>query len=305
MRAFPLSFLLLPFPLLVSGAALAAAVTITDSRGPQTFEAPPQRVIALSWSAAEQLLELNVTPVAVADPEGYRTWVVRPALPGAVIGVGLRREPDLERIAMLEPDLILASDDQIGFVSHLEKIAPVLHFDTFRADHDNQRAARAVFRDLGRLLDREEEAAAKLAALDARLNNLAQQVRDHYDGTPPKVTVVRFVDDARVVIYGANAMSTFALEALGLETGYPLPATAWGLTMRPVRDLGGIEEGVVLAKRPFGKAEALFGKPLWKAMPFVRAERFRALPPTWSYGGALSVGYLAEVIADALMAPPR
>lgn len=299
MRALVVSFFLL-----VVGTLPATATTIADSRGAQTIDAPPQRVVALSWALVEQLLELGVTPVGVADPDGYRTWVVRPALPDSVTGVGLRQEPDLEAIAALAPDLILASDDQIGFVPLLEKIAPVLHFDAFRAEHDNARAARAIFRDLGRVFGRQALADDRLAALDARLAALKARLEDHFAGAPPKVTVVRFVDDARVVIYGGNAMSTHALEALGLESGYPLPSTAWGLTLRPVRDLGSIDEGVVLAKQPFGKAEVLFDKPLWKAMPFVRHDRFHALPPTWSYGGALSVGYLAEVIADALTAVP-
>lgn len=289
---------------LVIVALPAAAATVTDSRGEQTIPEPPQRVVALSWSLAEQLLELGVTPVGVADPTGYRTWVVRPDLPEGVTDVGLRREPDLEAIAALEPDLILASDDQIGFVPLLEKIAPVLHFDSFKADHDNEQAARAIFRDLGRVFGREAEAEASLKALDAKLADLRARVREHFPGAPPKVTVIRFVDDARVVIYGDNAMSTYALKALGLESGYPLPATAWGLTMRPVRDLGEITDGVVLAKTPFDKAEVLFDKPLWQAMPFVRGDRFHALPPTWSYGGAHSVGYLADAIANALLAAP-
>jgi len=37
-------------------------------------------------------------------------------------------------------------------------------------------------------------------------------------------------------------------------------------------------------------------------MPFVREGRLHALPPTWTYGGALSVGYLAQAIVEALIA---
>lgn len=282
-------------------AGPANAVTVADSRGEHEFTVAPQRVVALSWSLAEQLIELGVTPVAIADPEGYRTWVVRPGLPQEVAGVGLRQEPNLERIAELDPDVILASDDQLGFVPALERIAPVLHFDTFNEAHDNEEAARRTLRELGRLFGREQVVEEKLAALDARLAGLREQVQAHFDGDPPKVTVVRFVDEARVVVHGENAMPVHALHALGLETALELPPSKWGIAFRKTEQLGRIDEGLVLWIEPFPQAEDLFERPLWQAMPFVRQGRFHALPATWTYGGAMSVGYLAEVIAEALL----
>jgi iron complex transport system substrate-binding protein len=58
---------------------------------------------------------------------------------------------------------------------------------------------------------------------------------------------------------------------------------------------------VVLAIEPFSHAEAAFDAPLWQAMPFVKAGRFGSIPPVWTYGGALSVGYLGDAIADAML----
>lgn len=278
-----------------------AEVSVTDSRGEQTFDAPPGRVIALSWSLAEQLVELGVEPIAIADPGGYATWVARPALPDGVTDVGLRQEPNLERIAELSPDAILISDDQIALAPMLERIAPVVHFESFKADHDNGEAARAIFRELGRLFAREEIAEAKLAALDARLTALRERVAAHFGGAPPPVTVVRFVDDARVVVHGENAMPSAALAALGLRNGASIPASTWGIAFRKVEELGRIAEGIVLHIEPFPQAEQVFATPLWQAMPFVREGRFHALPAVWTYGGAMSVGYLADEIAAVLL----
>jgi len=279
-----------------------AAITVTDSRTTHLFDEAPERVVALSWSLAEQVVELGVEPVAVADPKGYRSWVARPELPHAVVDVGLRQEPNLERIAELDPDAILISDDQIAFAAALERIAPVLHFETFSAEHDNESAARRTLRELGRLLGREQAAERKLAELDARLAELREQVQTQFGGDPPRVTVVRFIDEARVVIYGANSMPAFALEALGLENGVDLPPSKWGIAMRKVEELGRLEQSQVLWIEPFPQREQLFSRPLWQAMPFVRESGFHALPPTWTYGGAMSIGYLAQAIVDALFA---
>ena len=284
--------------------ALAAGATVTDSRGEHEFEEVPRRVVALSWSLAEQMLELGVEPVAIADPEGYRTWVARPPLPEGVAGVGLRQEPNLERIAELAPDLILASDDQLSFVPALEQIAPLLHFRTFSAKHDNAEAARRTFRELARLFGREEIAERRLAELDAHLAGLRDRITEHYGDAPPPVAVIRLVDEGRVVIYGDNAMSSFALEALGLSNAFDLPPSQWGIAFRRIEDLARIPaNALVLNIGPFPQGEALFAKPLWQALPFVRAGRFRPLPPVWTYGGINSIGYLAEEIAAALPAP--
>ncbi|EKV32278.1 hypothetical protein C882_2355 [Caenispirillum salinarum AK4] len=285
----------------LAAPAAAAPLTVEDSGGTHTFQAPPERVVALSWSLTEQLLNLDVTPVGVADPEGYRHWVVRPALPEGVADLGLRQEPNLERIAELAPDAILISDDQRAFLEPLARIAPVLHFETFSADHDNLAASRETYQRLATLLDREGLAAERLAERDARLQELRERVRAHFDGDPPKVTVVRFLDEARLAVYGGNAMSTFALEALGLESGLPQPDSKWGFAMLTLRDLARLTEGVLLYIEPVPKGAEQFDKPLWKALPVVRAGNVEALPPTWSYGGVFSVVYFAEAITDALL----
>lgn len=291
---------------LLASAASSAAAVITDSRGEHEFHAVPERVVALSWSLAEQVLELGITPVGIADVDGYTTWVVQPPIPEGVASLGLRQEPNLERIAELEPDVILVSDDQIGLVPQLERIAPVLHFDSFSAQHDNQERAREIFLELAELFGRQTLAHDKLAELDQRLGRLAEAIRHHFGATPPKVTIVRFLDTARLVIHGDNALPVAALEALGLENGYPLPATRWGITIKRVQDLGRVEDGHILYIEPFEQRDELFSSPLWNAMPFVRDGRVIALPSTWTYGGAMSVGYLADAIAEALLQlPPR
>lgn len=281
-------------------APARAEVTVTDSRGSHTFAVPPQRVVALTWSLVEHLVELGVTPVGVADLEGYNTWVVHPPVPAGAVEVGLRQEPSLERIAELEPDVILASDDQIAFVPQLETIAPVLHYTAFSSEHDNEAVSRQHFREIARLLDREAVAEARLADLDAALAALRQRVQALYGDTPPTVTVVRFADEARVRVYGDNSMSSAALKALGLTSGIAVPRSRWGFALKPVQELGAIGDGVLVYVEPLEKAEALLNTALWQAMPFVRGGRVAAMAPAWTYGGAVSVQYLAEGIVTAL-----
>lgn len=282
-------------------ASSTSAQTLTDSRGRVPLDAPPERIVALSWALTELLVELGVTPVGVADVEGYRTWVVQPALSGEVADVGLRNEPNLERIAALKPDLILASDQQADLLPALERIAPVAHFESFSADQDNAAASRATYLALARMLGRDREAEARLADLDARLAAAGARARAHFGGDVPPVLPIRLLSLTHLRLHGANSMAAAALAAMDLDHAAPGAPTDWGFVQRPVEDLAQFDAALVLAIEPFPQRDQLFGTHLWQYMPFVRAGRFAEVRPVWTFGGVFSLGHLAEAFAEALL----
>ena len=68
---------------------LSVVCLLLSAMPPLAAEETPRRIVSLSWALTEMLVELDVTPVGVADVDGYRQWVGQPALPEAVVGVGL------------------------------------------------------------------------------------------------------------------------------------------------------------------------------------------------------------------------
>lgn len=275
--------------LLMIGSALAHAAKT------------PQRVVALTWEAAEHLVEMGITPLAVADADDYKVWVVRPALPSSVLNAGSRVEPNLELLAELKPDLIISSPALEDLRGKLERIAPVESFDSYRQDHNNYETARQNYLTLARQFNRLDQAQQRLAEMDRHIAELRQRLLEHFNGEPPKVTVIRFSTPAVAYVYGDNSMPQYAMNLLHLLPAYPLPATAWGITQKPISDLGKIHEGAVLHIEPFAQEDKLFPTRLWQAMPFVQARRFATVRSTWTYGGVFSVEYLAESLVDALL----
>lgn len=279
----------------------ANALTVHDDRGEQTLPESPQRVVALNWSLTADLLELGVTPAGVADTEGYNTWVVKPPLPESVVDVGSRSEPNIERIAALNPDLILLSTDQRGLADTMEQVAPVLWFDAFRRDHDNVEKAREIYLSLGRVFEREERAREQLAALDQRFAELRETLEAHFGEDLPEVTAVLIGGPTTVRLYGDNSLPQHALTQLGLEPAMPQPRSQWGQSKKQVSDLRAMEDGILLYLKPTRLAGDLFSTPLWQALPVVKQERVAAVEATWPYGGVLSLRYLAEHMTDALL----
>lgn len=279
----------------------AHAVTVTDARGEHTFKQSPERVVSLSWAMTENVLALGVEPVGVADIEGYNTWVVRPAMPVGVDDVGQRSEPSIEELAALKPDVIILSNGQEGLADKLEQIAPVLFFDAYSASHDNAAAARRIFLEMARLFDRVPLARQKLAAMDDHIAVQRERLHGHFGEQLPTVTGVRFTNNAVVLVYGDNSMPQHALHKLGIRAALDQPPNQWGIVQKKLVDLSRIDEGALLYFKPAPGIERLFDSPLWQAMPVVRAGRVAAVESTWSYGGALSIGYLAEAMTDALL----
>ena len=260
------------------------------------------RVASLLPSATETLFALGIEPVGVADVAGYRQWVVRPQLPASVANVGKRSEPNMEKMASLDPDVIVLSTDQAGLADKISRVAPVLFFDAFRKDHSNAEKAREIFMELGRLVQREDRARRKLEKLEARLIWLRGRIRDHFGDELPKVTSVGFASPTVVRVFGRNGMPWYALRQLGLESAMPQPRSQWGQTQREVADLKRLNrEDVLLYFKPTVLAGDLLEKPLWNALPVVEAGRVAPVEPTWVYGGAMSLGYLAENMTDALL----
>lgn len=279
----------------------ASAIEVVDSQGPKTFTKTPTRVIALNWGATEELIALGVTPVGVADIDGYRTWVERPALPAGITDVGRRAEPSMELMASLKPDLIVIGSQQLGLAAQASRIAPVLYFDNYREDHNNFKAVNHSFRTLGKVLGKAAAADARLASRDAKLLALAEQLNQHFQGNIPATSVVRFVQPAHARIYGKNSMVEAALNMLGVPAALQVPNSTWGQVQRPITDLAEIDTGVLLYIEPFYDKQKLFAMPLWQFMPFVRNQHIAAVEPSWTYGGAISIEYLGEAITKALL----
>jgi iron complex transport system substrate-binding protein len=91
-------------------AADAFPVTIEHLWGSTTIDAAPERVVTLGVTDADTVLELGVTPVALTGfaffDTGLGPWAT-PLVEGEM-PLLLTGEPNVEQIATLDPDLILA-----------------------------------------------------------------------------------------------------------------------------------------------------------------------------------------------------
>ncbi|MCW8000669.1 iron-hydroxamate ABC transporter substrate-binding protein [Vibrio parahaemolyticus] len=277
-----------------------ADITVHDAYGAVTFEQVPQRVVVLNWDILEQVLALDIEPIAATNLPGYRQWVVNPYAPESIEDIGTRAEPNLEKIASLKPDVILAASPQQDLIPLLRQIAPVVYLPNFSQNEAAAQTAIKHFRTLAVLFDKQELAEQKLAKLNNSFKQLRDKIRQHYSA-PLDVLVMRFSTPNSVLLSTENSTTDYVVEQLGLTNPIKVSARAWGIRQDRINRLQNLEQSFVLYVQPFPQESKLNSSPLWQAMPFVKKQRVNSVRAVWAYGGAMSLQYMAEAITDSLI----
>lgn len=286
-------------------------VSLTDSYGREVeLDKPAERVAVLEWQQTEDLLSLCVNPVAVADVEGFGTWVSAEELPEGTTDVGTRGEPNLEALFATNPDLIVVeaytAEDEI--LKQLAKYdVPVLA--TKGADAADPIANMKDTLDLiAQATGREEQADEVVAEFDTKMADAKEALADTKAAGTEFVYFDGWIDGANVAIrpFGQGSLMGELGEELGLEnawTGKVDPAYGLGQTdiegMTKVGDATFFYTGTV---DPAGDVNAELAKnEVWASIPAVAEDRAHAFPEgIWTFGGPRSAGQVIDAYVALL-----
>lgn len=278
--------------------------------GETVVPANPERIVALEWSYVESLLALGIQPVGVADIDGYHSWVQIPvALDESVVDVGTRQSPNLETLAGLQPDLIIAPSFRVAEIyEQLSAIAPTVTFDAYPTDPDvtQYAAMRANFITIADMTGRHSDGEQVLADMEAAF----VAARDRLDAAEllgePFVLAQAFGEDTvQVRLFTDNAMAVEIVELIGLENSWSdAEFQQYGFTTVSVEtlpELGDLRFFYVVQDDNNVFARAAI-QPLWESLAFVASDHAYGLGgDTWLFGGPLSAEVLVDKIIDLLL----
>jgi iron complex transport system substrate-binding protein len=166
-----------------AAATTAATRTITHFAGTTEVPATPERIVTLQdQNALLPLLELGVRPVASAGlvaEDGTRSFRRTEGFDTSGIEhIGAYGEPNLERIAAQEPDLIIADEFSAeGVYDQLSAIAPTVIVQVFG------RPLSEALLDFAETVGREDRARELQAEYDARIAALRDRLGDDRERT--------------------------------------------------------------------------------------------------------------------------
>ncbi|MEN3584037.1 iron-siderophore ABC transporter substrate-binding protein [Streptomyces sp. ZYX-F-203] len=164
-----------------SGKSAAFPVTVEHKYGSTTIESEPKKVVTLGLSDQDAVLALGVKPVGAVDwfkeqPYGKWPWAKDKWGSTAPQIVGERDEYNVEKIAALKPDLIIAQysgmkKEQYGTLSKIAKVVaqPEGH-------EDYQAPWQDMTKQIGKALGKSAETEELIAGIDARF----KAVRDKH-----------------------------------------------------------------------------------------------------------------------------
>jgi len=294
-------------------ATATGPVSLTDALGRTVeLDQPAQRVAVLEWGQTESLLTLCVSPVAVADPEGYTTWDTAEPLPEGVSDVGTRGEPNLDALFRAEPDLVVVEASG-GDESALQQLAdydvPVLA--TAGADAADPVAAMSETFDLiAQATGRQERAEVVLDELEAHLDASADAIAAAAPTTTSFVYFDGYVDGGNVALrpFGQGSFVGEVGERLGLTNAWTGKVDElYGLGQSDIEGMSTVGDAVLLRTGTYNESgdltEALEGNPVWEALPAVAEDRSVAFAPgIWTFGGPASAVQLADAYVAAFSA---
>ena len=268
-----------------------ATRTVEHAAGESQVPENPGRVVVLDTAELDSAMTLGVTPVGAIEAvegEGYPDYLEGTE---GIETVGTIEEPNLEKIATLEPDLILSSSlrhEQI--YEELSEIAPTVFTESTGSPW------RENFELHAEALGKQDEAEQVVADYESRLEEFENTVEE----PRPEVSVVRFVPgDTR--IYQKDSFIGTVLEDAGLPRPEPQDEDEFALlnvSEEAIPDM----DGDVVFTTVYGNADEtarqdITSSPLWRELDAVQNDRvYEVSDDTWMLG----IGYTAanEVLDD-------
>lgn len=272
-------------------SATASTRQVDTVNGPVTVPADPLRIVSIQPSATATLYDVGVSPVGVYDqgseyisPRYLTDW-------DAATKIGTNGQIDLEKVAALEPDLIIGLDYEWNtkVYSQLSALAPTVIAPTTTWQSTAQTVAEAVGR------------ADELTTLQHQLADRSAQIKQTYAGQLAAHTwdiLQGGFDQGQFWLYGPNSEVGTILAGAGVQfaTGSaqisdPGPKTLSYEQIDTLSDADVIGFYANFDGTPNNEGPALFAQTGFAALPAVQAGRTVPFPDflPGGYGDALAV----------------
>ncbi|MCA0969761.1 helical backbone metal receptor [Halobacillus litoralis] len=185
---------------------------IQHEMGETEITGQPENVVALEFSFVDNLASLGVSPVGIAD-DSDKDRIIEPIrdIIGDYTSVGTRKQPSLEVISSLQPDLIIADMKRHKDIyDQLSEIAPTIILPSLAADYDG---IIESFQTVSKAMGMEEKGEEVLAEHKARIGELRAQVPEDEDRT----VLPAVVADSGFYAHNMESYTGSLLESIGLN----------------------------------------------------------------------------------------
>ncbi|WP_407271160.1 ABC transporter substrate-binding protein [Radiobacillus sp. PE A8.2] len=279
--------------------ATSDAREVTHAMGTTPIEGTPMKIVTLYQGATDAIVAFGVTPVGAVE-----SWVQQPTyeylrddLEGVTI-VGTETQPNLEEIAKLDPDLIIASKMRHEEIyDQLAQIAPTVA-------HETVFDFKGTVELMGQAMNQEDKATELLTAWDERVADFKEKVAAELgDEWPVNVSVLNFRADHARIYYTGFAGSILA--ELGFTRPESQQSDEWGIQLPDKEAIPSMNADVFYIFNEDDPAvaktfEEWQSHPLWANLDAVKNDQVYMVDEvTWNMaGGILAANLMLDDIYD-------
>lgn len=173
-----------------------AELKFTHELGETIIKDIPQKVVVFDFGTLDTLDKLGVEVTAL--PQGNVPTYLSKYDDAKYENVGSLKEPDLEKINSLSPDLIIISGRQSDFYEELNKIAPTLYVGIDNANYMESFTNNVKM--LGQIFGKEAEVETELALINESVQAL--NAKATADG---KKSLIILANQGKISAYGAGS----------------------------------------------------------------------------------------------------
>ena len=175
---------------------VSETITITHELGETPVTTNPQKVVVFDYGILDALdsLGVNVTGVVQSGLPDYLTKYAGEEYSS----IGTLKEPDMEAIFALTPDLIIISGRQADYYEELNKIAPTIHLGIDNADYLG--SFKNNMDILGQIFGKEKEISSKVEEIEKTIAELNAKVTEkNING------LITLANDGAFSVYGQES----------------------------------------------------------------------------------------------------
>ncbi len=190
-------------------------LTITHAAGETVLEAEPQKIVVLDMGALDTIHELGEGNAIVGLPVQSIPSYLEADYAGDMTDVGTLKEPNLEEIVLLDPDLIIIGGRTAELYEELAGIAPTIHVQAHAPTTDYIGDTLDSARNLSTIWGKQDVVGERTG----EINELAGEISSKIDDGSTAMFLLTNAGD--VSMYGKGSRFGMVFERFGFAEAMP------------------------------------------------------------------------------------
>ena len=278
----------------------AEEVVVEHELGETTVEKNPENVVAFDFGSLDTLDKLDIDVAAV--PKQNIPEYINQYDTDKYENVGSLKEPDFEKLAEIDPELIIISSRQADLYDQLTEIAPTIYLGVDETDYMNSFENNVGI--IGEIFNKEEEAQTELDAIEGQIDATAEKAEE-----ADKSGLIVLANDDKISAYGPSSRFGLIHDVLGVNpVDEDIEASTHGMnvsfeyvTEQDPDLLYVIDRGAAIGEE--SAAEIVVENKLMEKTKAYKEDNIIYLDPEYWYlsgGGLESVSKMVEEVDESL-----